>query len=105
MCCNLFVYLAYYYYWQKSILLKPGILQIIKDIFFFIYLTFFLQGGFLSSLVGMGFMIALMSTPDDGKNTKTRLGYLLSFAFLSGKYYNIGQVMKYTYLSYGFSEK
>lgn len=46
--------------------------------------TGLLSGGFLSSLVGMGFMIALMSTPDDGKNTKTRLGYLLSFAFLSG---------------------
>lgn len=44
----------------------------------------FFQGGFLSSLAGLGFMIALMNTPDDGKNTKTRLGYLLSFAFLSG---------------------
>lgn len=43
-----------------------------------------LSGGFLSSLAGLGFMIALMNTPDDGKNTKTRLGYLLSFAFLSG---------------------
>ena len=46
--------------------------------------TGLLSGGFLSSLVGMGFMMALMSTPDDGKNSKTRLGYLLSFAFLSG---------------------
>jgi len=46
--------------------------------------TGILTGGFLSSLVGLGFMIALMSTPDDGKNTKTRLGYLLTFAFLSG---------------------
>jgi len=43
-----------------------------------------LSGGFISSLLGLGCMIALMSTPDDGKNTKTRLSYLLAFAFLSG---------------------
>jgi len=46
--------------------------------------TGLISGGFLSSLLGLGCMIALMSTPDDGKNAKTRLAYLLSFAFLSG---------------------
>ncbi|XP_054722683.1 probable Bax inhibitor 1 [Uloborus diversus] len=46
--------------------------------------TGILSGGLLSSLGSVGFMIALMSTPDDGKNTKKRLGFLLAFAFLSG---------------------
>lgn len=46
--------------------------------------TGILSGGFISSVLGLGCMIALMSTPDDGKNTKRRLSYLLAFAFLSG---------------------
>ncbi|XP_035219263.1 probable Bax inhibitor 1 [Stegodyphus dumicola] len=47
--------------------------------------TRLLSGGFLSALGSIGFMLALMATPDDGKNTKTRLMYLTGFSFLSGK--------------------
>ncbi|CAL1279949.1 unnamed protein product [Larinioides sclopetarius] len=46
--------------------------------------TGILSGGLLSALGSLGLMITLMNTPDDGKNTKLRLGYLLGFAFLSG---------------------
>lgn len=46
--------------------------------------TGLLQGGLLSALGSLGFMIALLSTKDDGKNRATRLGFLVSFAFLSG---------------------
>lgn len=46
--------------------------------------TGILTGGLLSAVGSIGFMMALMNTPDDGKNTKTRLGYLMAFAFLSG---------------------
>ncbi|GIY11188.1 bax inhibitor 1 [Caerostris darwini] len=46
--------------------------------------TGILSGGLLSALGSFGFMIALMGTPDDGKNTQKRLGFLMAFAFLSG---------------------
>ncbi|CAG2181083.1 unnamed protein product, partial [Oppiella nova] len=46
--------------------------------------TNILQGGILSSLVAIGFVIALYSTPDNGKNRSTRLWYLIGFAFASG---------------------
>jgi FtsH-binding integral membrane protein len=46
--------------------------------------TGLLSGGFLSAIGSFGLMMALMATPDDGKNAKKRLGYLLGFAFLSG---------------------
>ena len=42
------------------------------------------KAGFLTAIGGLGLLIALMSTPDNGKNQKLRLGYLLGFAFLSG---------------------
>ncbi|XP_034934836.1 bax inhibitor 1 [Chelonus insularis] len=43
-----------------------------------------IQAGLLSTLGGIGLLIALGTTPDNGKNQKLRLGYLLGFAFLSG---------------------
>lgn len=38
-------------------------------------------------LAGLGFAIALYSTPDNGKNQSTRLAYLIGFAFASGEQY------------------
>ncbi|XP_037078156.1 bax inhibitor 1-like [Pollicipes pollicipes] len=46
--------------------------------------TGLLSGGLLSTLAALGFMAALMFTPDDGKNTGRRLGLLAGFAFCSG---------------------
>ncbi|CAD6234613.1 GSCOCG00002016001-RA-CDS [Cotesia congregata] len=46
--------------------------------------TDILQAGLLSTLGALGLLIALGMTPDNGKNQKLRLGYLLGFAFLSG---------------------
>lgn len=42
------------------------------------------KAGFMTALGGLGLLMALLSTPDNGKNQKLRLGYLLGFAFLSG---------------------
>ncbi|KAI8434929.1 hypothetical protein MSG28_003402 [Choristoneura fumiferana] len=42
------------------------------------------QAGFLSAIVGAGLMLMLIATPDNGKNTKMRLGYLLGFGLTSG---------------------
>ncbi|XP_054168299.1 probable Bax inhibitor 1 [Oppia nitens] len=55
--------------------------------------TNILQGGLLSTLVAMGFVIALYSTPDNGKNRSTRLWYLIGFAFASGL--GLGPLMEY----------
>lgn len=44
----------------------------------------FLQANMLTTLGTFGLLYGLMSTPDNGKNQKLRLGYLLGFAFLSG---------------------
>ncbi|CAH0555032.1 unnamed protein product [Brassicogethes aeneus] len=47
--------------------------------------TDILQAGFLTGIGSLVFFILLMSTPDDqGKNLKTRVGYLLGFTALSG---------------------
>jgi len=46
--------------------------------------TQFLQASLLTTLGTLGLLIALMTTPDNGKNQKLRLSYLLGFAFLSG---------------------
>lgn len=46
--------------------------------------TQLLQANFLTTIGTLGLLIALMTTPDNGKNQKLRLGYLLGFAFLSG---------------------
>ncbi|KPI91523.1 PREDICTED: probable Bax inhibitor 1 [Papilio xuthus] len=42
------------------------------------------QAGFLSTILGIGLMLMLIATPDNGKNTKLRLGYLLGFGLTSG---------------------
>jgi FtsH-binding integral membrane protein len=42
------------------------------------------QASLLSTFGALGLLIALGVTPDNGKNQKLRLGYLLGFAFLSG---------------------
>lgn len=46
--------------------------------------TQLLQANLLTTIGTLGLLIALMTTPDNGKNQKLRLGYLLGFAFLSG---------------------
>ncbi|XP_012251561.1 probable Bax inhibitor 1 [Athalia rosae] len=46
--------------------------------------TDFLQAGLLTTIGALGLLFALLSTPDNDKNQKLRLGYLLGFAFLSG---------------------
>ncbi|XP_035725030.1 probable Bax inhibitor 1 [Vespa mandarinia] len=46
--------------------------------------TQLLQANLLTTFGTLGIFFALMSTPDNGKNQKLRLGYLLGFAFLSG---------------------
>jgi len=55
--------------------------------------TNILQGGIISALFAIGFVIALYSTPDTGKNRTTRLMYLLGFAFASGL--GLGPLMEY----------
>jgi len=44
----------------------------------------FLKGGFLASLGGIGFLLALGLTSDEPKNQLKRLGYLVGFAFCTG---------------------
>ncbi|XP_017876783.1 bax inhibitor 1 [Ceratina calcarata] len=46
--------------------------------------TELLQANLLTSLGTVFLLLALVSTPDNAKNQKSRLGYLLGFAFLSG---------------------
>ena len=65
--------------------------NILQVIYFQLFLSqlmfgFVLKGGLLSALCAIGFVIALYSTPDDGKNRTTRLLYLIGFAFASGFY-------------------
>ncbi|KAF3422725.1 hypothetical protein E2986_13427 [Frieseomelitta varia] len=43
-----------------------------------------LQANLLTTLGTLGLLFALISTPDNGKNQKLRLSYLLGFAFFSG---------------------
>ncbi|XP_014370250.2 bax inhibitor 1 [Papilio machaon] len=51
------------------------------------------QAGFLSTILGIGLMLMLIATPDNGKNTKLRLGYLLGFGLTSG--IGLGPLMEY----------
>ncbi|XP_015440489.1 PREDICTED: probable Bax inhibitor 1 [Dufourea novaeangliae] len=46
--------------------------------------TELLQANMLTTLGTFGLLLALISTPDNGKNQKLRLSYLLGFALLSG---------------------
>ncbi|KDR09360.1 putative Bax inhibitor 1, partial [Zootermopsis nevadensis] len=46
--------------------------------------TELLSAGLLTLLGSVGFLIALLSTPDNGKNTRLRLGYLLGISFFTG---------------------
>lgn len=43
------------------------------------------QAGFISAIIGAVLMLMLIATPDNGKNTKQRLGYLLGFGLTSGR--------------------
>ncbi|XP_023709240.1 probable Bax inhibitor 1 [Cryptotermes secundus] len=46
--------------------------------------TELLSAGLLTLLGTLGFGIALLATPDNGKNTQLRMGYLLGFSFFAG---------------------
>lgn len=46
--------------------------------------TELLQGGLLCTLGSLGLLFALLATPDNGKNQKQRLGFLLGFSFFWG---------------------
>lgn len=46
--------------------------------------TELLSAGLFSVIAAIGLSIALVATPDNGKNRNLRLGYLLGFAFCSG---------------------
>lgn len=46
--------------------------------------TDIMSGGTMASLGALGFGLALTFTPDNGKNTSTRLNYLLGFAGCTG---------------------
>ncbi|XP_076242480.1 bax Inhibitor-1 [Calliopsis andreniformis] len=46
--------------------------------------TELLQANLLTNLGTLGLLFALIATPDNGKNQKLRLSYLLGFALLSG---------------------
>ncbi|KAG8295591.1 Bax inhibitor 1 [Homalodisca vitripennis] len=46
--------------------------------------TELLSAGLLTVIAAVGFLFALMSTPDNGKNRQMRIGFLLGFAFFSG---------------------
>ncbi|KAJ8725681.1 hypothetical protein PYW08_003864 [Mythimna loreyi] len=51
------------------------------------------QAGILSAIVGAGLMLMLIATPDTGKNTNLRLGYLLGFGLTSGM--SLGPLLEY----------
>lgn len=53
------------------------------------------QAGILSAIAGAGLMLMLIATPDTGKNTNLRLGYLLGFGLTSGKIIFIDLPAKY----------
>lgn len=42
---------------------------------------------FLAAIIGIGLLITLTSTRDNGKNRQMRLGLLLGFSFCSGNFY------------------
>lgn len=43
-----------------------------------------MRAGLLSTVAGLALMLLLVATPDNGKNTHLRLGYLLGFGLTSG---------------------
>ncbi|XP_026329428.1 probable Bax inhibitor 1 isoform X2 [Hyposmocoma kahamanoa] len=51
------------------------------------------RAGFLSAIIGAGLMLMLLATPDNGKNTSLRLGYLLGFGLTSGM--SMGPMLEY----------
>ncbi|CAH0604731.1 unnamed protein product [Chrysodeixis includens] len=51
------------------------------------------QAGILSAIAGAGLMLMLIATPDNGKNTNLRLGYLLGFGLTSGM--SLGPLLEY----------
>ncbi|XP_077300707.1 bax Inhibitor-1 [Arctopsyche grandis] len=57
-----------------------------------IYTDWF-KAGFISNIGALGLIFMLMYTPDNGKNIKQRLAYLLGFGFLSGM--GIGPLLQY----------
>lgn len=42
---------------------------------------------FLAAIIGIGLLVTLTSTRDNGKNRQMRLGLLLGFSFCSGNFY------------------
>lgn len=46
--------------------------------------TELLSAGLLTVLGSLGLLIALMATPDNGKNSGLRMGYLFGFSFFAG---------------------
>lgn len=60
-----------------------------------------LQGGLLNFLVMSGLLFAIYTTPDNGKNHLNRLGYLLGFAFFSGKFGFCFSVLKFMFVGFG----
>ncbi|KAH7637759.1 bax inhibitor-like protein [Dermatophagoides farinae] len=51
-------------------------------------------GGFLNFIFMTGLLIALYSTPDNGKNQPLRLNYLLGFSFFSG--FGLGSLIEHS---------
>ncbi|CAH2264038.1 bax inhibitor 1 [Pararge aegeria] len=51
------------------------------------------QAGILSAIAGAALMLMLIATPDTGKNTKLRLGYLLGFGLTAGM--GMGPLLEY----------
>ncbi|XP_023947938.1 bax inhibitor 1 [Bicyclus anynana] len=51
------------------------------------------QAGILSAIAGAALMLMLIATPDNGKNTKLRLGYLLGFGLTTGM--GLGPLLEY----------
>ncbi|KAJ2952719.1 hypothetical protein O0L34_g7062 [Tuta absoluta] len=51
------------------------------------------KAGLLSAILGIGLMLMLVCTPDNGKNTSQRLAYLLGFGLTSGM--SMGPLMEY----------
>ncbi|XP_068629536.1 probable Bax inhibitor 1 [Battus philenor] len=60
-------------------------------VFIDMYTSF--QAGILSTIIGAGLMLMLIVTPDNGKNTQLRMGYLLGFGLTSG--IGLGPLLEY----------
>jgi hypothetical protein len=46
--------------------------------------TELLSAGLITALASLGLLLALMFTPDNGKNSGLRMGYLFGFSFFAG---------------------